>query len=182
MYSACSTAVLPAVGFPIRKSADQSLFSDSPRLIAAVHVLHRLLVPRHPPCALVLLSSRRTSSREHQLPLCSFQGTRGQLARPPERRPARLHLGGEPAAQLAPAPVSQNSTAWAPPGGDENDPAVCQAFGCRVSIYVPGVPPCRRRWRPRRTGNRGVPSELETLGVVGTACGGASATASLERR
>jgi hypothetical protein len=39
-------------GFPIRTSSDQSLVADSPRLIAGSNVLHRLLVPRHPPCAL----------------------------------------------------------------------------------------------------------------------------------
>ena len=47
---------LPQPGFPIRKSAGQRLFSASPRLIAAVHVLHRLLVPRHPPYALIILT------------------------------------------------------------------------------------------------------------------------------
>ena len=39
----------PAAGFPIRESPDQSSACGSPRLIAACHVLHRLLVPRHPP-------------------------------------------------------------------------------------------------------------------------------------
>ena len=39
-------------GFPIRKSSDHSPVIGSPRLIADSHVLHRLLVPRHPPCAL----------------------------------------------------------------------------------------------------------------------------------
>ena len=39
------------VGFPIRKSRDQSLFDNSPELIAAYHVLHRLLMSRHPPYA-----------------------------------------------------------------------------------------------------------------------------------
>jgi hypothetical protein len=36
------------MGCPIRKSPDQSLLSGSPKLIAAYHVLHRLLAPRHP--------------------------------------------------------------------------------------------------------------------------------------
>jgi hypothetical protein len=36
------------------------LVSISPGLIAAAHVLHRLLAPRHPPCALVLLISKNT--------------------------------------------------------------------------------------------------------------------------
>ena len=39
-------------GFPIRKSTDQSLFTNSPWLIAGYNVLLRLLVPRHPPIAL----------------------------------------------------------------------------------------------------------------------------------
>ena len=39
------------------------LVSNSPRLFAAAHVLHRLPVPRHPPCALCSLTvSRRHTS------------------------------------------------------------------------------------------------------------------------
>ena len=56
MCSGGDTRALPRVGFPIRKSAGQRLFSASPRLIAAVHVLHRLLTPRHPPRALNILT------------------------------------------------------------------------------------------------------------------------------
>src|SRR5450759_4508861 len=56
MCSARDNAALPALGFPIRASAGHWLFSASPRLIAAVHALHRLLVPRHPPCALTILT------------------------------------------------------------------------------------------------------------------------------
>jgi hypothetical protein len=44
------------MGFPIRKSPAQGLFSDSPELIAASHVLHRLPAPRHPPYALSSLT------------------------------------------------------------------------------------------------------------------------------
>jgi hypothetical protein len=44
-------------GFPIRKSPDHSLVADSPGLIAGSNVLHRLLVPRHPPCALINLAT-----------------------------------------------------------------------------------------------------------------------------
>src|SRR5579862_5363663 len=56
MCSAWDDAALPAPGFPIRASAGHWLFSASPRLIAAVHALLRLLVPRHPPCALNILT------------------------------------------------------------------------------------------------------------------------------
>ena len=43
---------LPQPGFPIRTSPDHSSVGSSPRLFAASYVLHRFLMPRHPPCAL----------------------------------------------------------------------------------------------------------------------------------
>src|ERR1044072_3622105 len=87
MYSARANTALPALGFPIRESAGQRLFSSSPRLIAAVHALLRLLMPRHPPCALTILTVivdsrllrlRASAGYNGDLPLfgqlCSFQG------------------------------------------------------------------------------------------------------------
>ena len=52
------------MGFPIRKSPDQSLFSDSPELIAASHVLHRLPAPRHPPYALSNLTIKFSQDKK----------------------------------------------------------------------------------------------------------------------
>ena len=43
----------------IQESPDHRMFSFSPRLFAAYHVFHRLPTPRHPPDALVNLSSRK---------------------------------------------------------------------------------------------------------------------------
>src|SRR5688500_11597214 len=103
MCSAGDDAALPAPGLPIRESAGQRLFSASPRLIAAVHALHRLLVPRHPPLALTILTVimlARTNTRGHGdtrslASLCSSQGP-------------RRGSGGDSAQA-----VSQNSTAGA---------------------------------------------------------------------
>src|SRR5580765_7717064 len=94
MYSGGNTRALPRVGFPIRKSRDQRLVSISPGLIAAAHVLHRLLAPRHPPCALVLLISKNT--------LCCRYGV------------FKVHAGRRPAVREEPhrSTVSQNSTAY----------------------------------------------------------------------
>src|SRR5690606_26435840 len=39
-------------GLPHSDIRGSSLLCSSPRLIAALHVLHRLCMPRHPPCAL----------------------------------------------------------------------------------------------------------------------------------
>ena len=47
-------------GFPIRKSTDIMLICSSPWLIAACHVLLRLLMPRHSPCALISLNFFKT--------------------------------------------------------------------------------------------------------------------------
>src|SRR3954454_18349908 len=63
MCSSCADTALPVPGFPIRRSTDQRLFNASPWLIAVVHVLHRLLVPRHPPCALYILTVIEPSSQ-----------------------------------------------------------------------------------------------------------------------
>ena len=68
-------------GFPIRTSSDHSSVANSPRLIAGSYVLHRLLVPRHPPCALTNLA---TKFQRCSRPLCSSQATGGN--RPQARR------------------------------------------------------------------------------------------------
>jgi hypothetical protein len=49
-------------GFPIRTPSDHSSFDSSPRPFAVYHVLHRLLVPRHPPCALKNLATKMLAS------------------------------------------------------------------------------------------------------------------------
>jgi hypothetical protein len=75
MCSARDDQTLLWPGCPIRRSAGRRLFSASPRLIAAVHVLHRLLVPRHPPCALSILTEKHTTYSS----LCRFQGAHGAV-------------------------------------------------------------------------------------------------------
>ena len=59
-------------GFPIRRSSDHGSFANSPRHIAGYHVLLRLLVPRHPPCALINFNHRKQRCSR---PLCSSQTT-----------------------------------------------------------------------------------------------------------
>ena len=54
-YSIYVDTVLTVPGFPIRISADRSRMCRSPQLFAACHVLLRLLMPRHSPCALCSL-------------------------------------------------------------------------------------------------------------------------------
>src|SRR3954467_9783109 len=52
MHSGAGDTTQLVPGSPIRTPSDPSSVDSSPRPIAASHVLHRLLVPRHPPSAL----------------------------------------------------------------------------------------------------------------------------------
>ena len=53
---------IPYGGFPHSEISGSKFICNSPKLIAAYHVLHRLLMPRHSPCALYSLTSRSTTS------------------------------------------------------------------------------------------------------------------------
>src|SRR3954463_10234608 len=106
MYSARSTRALPRVGFPIRRSRDQRLVSTSPALIAAAHVLHRLLAPRHPPCALVLLIEKNTLCVAMEFSRCS--GLKRPKVHPSQAEPRHgIKLKNRPCRT-----VSQNSAAY----------------------------------------------------------------------
>src|ERR1700692_2612831 len=100
MRSGRSDGHLRPPGFPIRKSSDHSLVSDSPRLIAGSNVLHPLLVPSHPPCALSNLAN--TTNTDASRPLCSSQDTDG--TRPLLLHPQRLGPSHSEAPRHAPAP------------------------------------------------------------------------------
>jgi hypothetical protein len=62
MHSGAGDTTQLVPGYPIRTPWDHSLVDSSPRPIAASHVLHRLLVPRHPPSALDNLTTKMLAS------------------------------------------------------------------------------------------------------------------------
>jgi hypothetical protein len=108
-------------GFPIRKSPDQSLVADSPGLIAGSYVLHRLLVPRHPPCALnnlantyVMLASTVQFSRYGRSRLSRALAGRSSRSEPrgPSGRSLRTQQRARPANPSLPRSI--------PPGGRTN--------------------------------------------------------------
>ena len=62
----------PPVGFPHSGILGSRLMCSSPRLIAAYHALHRLSMPRHPPCALLrLISNSFETSPEGPVSSCA---------------------------------------------------------------------------------------------------------------
>ena len=68
-------------GFPIRTSSDQRPVIGSPRLIADSHVLHRLLVPRHPPCALNNLQTIKEKITENSPHTHTKKGVHSTVSR-----------------------------------------------------------------------------------------------------
>ena len=56
-------------GFPHSDIRGSTLICSSPRLFAACHVLLRLLMPRHPPCALLCLNFYRYDFSYHRFSL-----------------------------------------------------------------------------------------------------------------
>ena len=57
----CIHCMIPCGGFPHSEISGSMLICSSPKLIAAYHVLHRLLMPRHSPCALISLTSSKST-------------------------------------------------------------------------------------------------------------------------
>ena len=77
-FALCSPA-FPGLGFPIRKSPCRRSLASSTGLIAGSYVLHRLLMPRHPPYALIHLTQFSLFSRSASM---LRRRTRRTVARP----------------------------------------------------------------------------------------------------
>ena len=56
-----TTTEVCSAGFPHSEISGSKDICSSPKLFAAYHVFHRLLVPRHPPCALYSLTNHNES-------------------------------------------------------------------------------------------------------------------------
>ena len=87
MYSDTGNTTSLVLGFPIRTSSDQRSVGSSPRHIAASHVLHRPLMPRHPPCALKHLQHKNQKSKNNSEKITPQQPTTTPNAnsQPPQR-------------------------------------------------------------------------------------------------
>ena len=59
-------------GFPHSEIFGSKPACGSPKLIAACHVLHRLLLPRHPPCALSSLTTKFTQHTQDSFELSAI--------------------------------------------------------------------------------------------------------------
>jgi len=59
----------------IRESRDQYSFVSYPKLFADFHALHRLLMPRHPPCALSNLTTETSNSHKPNPNPCEMESS-----------------------------------------------------------------------------------------------------------
>src|SRR5262245_62014590 len=95
MYSDHRYLLITAGGFSHSDISGSTPACGSPKLIAANHVLHRLLAPRHPPCALSSLTITTLGGDARRLALPpkapgSLRRHMSGFARPEFRRLTRL--------------------------------------------------------------------------------------------
>ncbi len=103
MDSVRDNPALPGLGCPIGRSPDHSLFSGSPKLIAANHVLHRLSTPRHPPIALSSLTISPLlweTPKDFSLPDSIVKEQRGLILLPVKSFPVGAGFKPAPTANL----------------------------------------------------------------------------------
>ena len=127
------------LGSPIRTPPDHSSVANSPGLIAGSNVLHRLLMPRHPPCALHSLPNTNTQQKQQRHTLQKQTPTHDKPPTPPNKsrgtgptvramlastiqksnnkRPTRAHHG-EPLRARVLMPQNPNSVLENPPTDD----------------------------------------------------------------
>ena len=120
-------------GFPIRTSSNHSSVASSSRLIAGSYVLHRLLVPRHPPCALTNLTTD-TKMLASTMQFSSYGRKPPGHRRLPNPSHQQHHPADNTEAQRFDRPGSPRGTRPTPvPSGPNSVP--------RPTPPRPGVPP-----------------------------------------
>ena len=151
-------------GLPHSDIPGSKVVRHLPGAYRSLHVLHRLLAPRHPPCALCNLTfSKFQSRRKSHLPLFNFQRAVRTLpcnlsrTRPRSGATRFRMYGGDrtssfPVGLLPPANLEQRHKAFAPPihglihpdrphpnGGDRtrtDNPQLAKLVLCQLS-YAP---------------------------------------------
>ena len=89
----CRLTEYCSAGFPHSEICGSKLMCSSPQLIAACHVLHRLLMPRHSPCALISLTSSAWTSHPSLPPAAKAHSLR-HASSPNRDRFAGSRFGG----------------------------------------------------------------------------------------
>src|SRR5215203_4186528 len=104
MCSGAGNTTTLVLGFPIRTPPDHSSVANSPGLIAGSNVLHRLLMPRHPPCALHSLSQQRQNNTRQN------KHIRHTNPPPNQRGEPATHNSTQPARNQPATPITSTTT------------------------------------------------------------------------
>ncbi len=144
--------VLSGLGCPIRESAGK-FTSNKPQLIAASRALHRLLTPRHPPCALVSFSHVKSAKLKYTF--YSVLKVLAPLAFTASPWPAIRTGGRGQRAKKKARSINQAQTPWSIPSSTSSvdqlgllhthHPLTSKrrSFGGAAGIRTPVVPPCK---------------------------------------
>ena len=149
MYSDTGDTTSLVPGFPIRTSSDPRSVDSSPRHIAASHVLHRLSMPRHPPCALQHLQTQKpTISKNQNYTLSTNTPHQGRIHLDARNHyPITKHHTPPPSRATPPTPAIPARTTQVLP----QDPTVCSVnsaclpHGRRFVVAHPARVHYRRR-------------------------------------
>jgi hypothetical protein len=127
MYSDTGNTTSLVLGFPIRTSSDQRSVGSSPRHNAASHVLHRPLMPRHPPCALKHLQSTKPKNRRKITPQQNHQRPHTTPTNPRKGRHARRTITDDLDARNHYPRIKHHTPPPKPVGQQANQPASLRA-------------------------------------------------------
>jgi hypothetical protein len=108
MYSDTGNTTSLVLGFPIRTSSDPRSVGSSPRHIAASHVLHRPLMPRHPPCALKHLQQKHKNQKTIQRKLHHNKPTPEEPGNTPSEE--ETHLDSTNASLMLATTIHESNT------------------------------------------------------------------------
>jgi hypothetical protein len=173
MHSGAGDTTQLVPGYPIRTSWDHSSVDNSPRPIAASHVLHRLLVPRHPPCALNNLTTKMLASTvqfstnnhppRHPTTPTPTQAGKGRYAATRTDDPVRNNTLVPAGPNRVSTTATSRTTTPHPPDqteppttGDPTRPVIpgrggrCRRRLASVSAIEHPTPPCGGRGAPTR--------------------------------
>ena len=141
-------------GFPHSDIPGSKLVCSSPRLIAAYHVLRRLLVPRHPPCALSSLTGIAAKVLQLCLPSVSYSivKERAQRRRAPR---AREPMGIDRARQIYMIPPKFRAEPSLDSGGDSGARTRSLRLAKPALSQLSYIPAGLVAYRPRSVGGPG---------------------------
>ena len=139
------------LGFPIRTPPDHSLVANSPGLIAGSNVLHRLLMPRHPPCALHSLSQQRQDNTQKTHQPTPQSKEQASTQNDTTSQGIADHAFATTSTTTLPAPTTRTSPTASTTERADRSATRCSRPLCRSQTTTPPTPPTPTEATPEGT-------------------------------